>query len=351
MIGAVLAICGLIFLWSRFRERTPRLEEQPATSGPLVSIVVPARNEERVLGRLLKSLSRLHYVNREIIVVDDESSDGTAAIAEEHGATLVRGKPAPDGIRGKQWACQQGADVAKGEYLLFTDADTWHDENSLGRIVAFMEKSRADMGSCLPYHQGREIWERGMGAFHALLIAVTAPFELARPKRVFAIGQYLIFRRPAYDEMGGHRAVGNEIVEDIPLARLAVRKHLKYRVYTSRTLFSVRMYESLTDFIAGWRRNFRAGLSGATAWAPFEVTCMIAALTGAGMFFSSALTTWSMILALALIARAGTRLGNFNFWSVLMAPFAVGMFVYITLLAVYDSLTGQGLHWKGRVYR
>lgn len=350
-VGSALAVFGLWLLWSRWRVRAESVSQDPAR-WPLVSVIVPARDEAQVIGRLIRSLNALDYPDYEVLVVDDESQDGTAEVVRRAGGEHVRvltGLAKPAGWGGKQWACHQGARAARGEFLLFTDADTEHASFSLREAVKAVLAKEAGLASTLPFHSGAALWERLTGPFHVLLLAVTDPFGKARPGRVFAIGQYLLFRRDAYDLMGGHESVRAELVEDLPLANRCLRLGIPYYVISSdRPLFSVRMYDTPMAFLRGWRRNFRAGLGGSSLVAPLEMTAMVAALAGGGV-----LSWWAVPLAIggvALTVRAQRRLGAFSVLGAVLFPWSLGLLCLVTGLATFDMLTRKATVWKGRSY-
>jgi hypothetical protein len=248
------------------------------------------------------------------------------------------------------WACHQGAAAAGGDLLLFTDADTWHRQDGLMRAVEFQQGRAAGMMSCLPFHAGGSLWERLLGPFHMLLLALTAPFAPPTQTRCFAIGQYLLFTRAAYDTLGGHAAVRGRWVEDLPLARRAVTLGVPYAVYDGPPLFSVRMYASLGEFVRGWRRNFRAGFEDSPRIAPVEAGLMIAALLGGGSPFASPLAFLVSVTTIAyLVARQG-RFGRFSVLGPLCFPFAISLFCLVTALAAKDRLSGRAQQWKGRSF-
>ena len=140
-------------------------------SQPLVSIIVPARNEEHNLPKLLLSLKELRYSRVEIIVVDDGSSDATAQIALDAGVRLVRVRERPANFHGKSYACLQGANVALGEVLLFTDADVTMYKSTLDQALCFMEEADCPFISSLPYHLCEEWWEHPLAAFQLCMVA------------------------------------------------------------------------------------------------------------------------------------------------------------------------------------
>ena len=317
---------------------------------PLVSIIVPARNEEAALPRLLDSLRELDYPNLEVIVVDDCSTDRTAELARAAGVDVVKGEPRPAGWNGKPWACAQGAAQARGEWLLFTDADTWHDVSSVSRMLGFVRERGLVVASALPFHDGNAWWERLLGPFHFTLVAVTAPFSQPTPVRKFAIGQYLWFARAAYQEIGGHEAVRGCLAEDLPLARRALERGLRYGLYLGAPLFSVRMYASLADFIRGWRRNFRAGFDDSPWSAPLEVTAVIAALTGGFHAWDRWPAALIAVLTIGLMLRRQSLLGRFSIWGPILFPFSIALFCWITVLAVFDRSLRRPQQWKGREF-
>lgn len=348
---SIASLAGLWLLWSRWpKSLQPERLAPPASGWPKVSIVVPARNEALTLPTLLGSLRRLEYPDFEVIVVDDASTDDTAEMALRHGDERVRvvtARPRPTGWRGKQWACAEGALAACGEILVFTDADTEHEPDSLQLAVDTLAATGRGMISALPYHSGASLWERLLGPFHALMLTVTRPLGKQCRGRTYAIGQYLAFDRNAYSAVGGHASVRDEIVEDIPLAEICLSMGIPYGVAPS-TLFRVRMYRSLKEFIAGWRRNVRAGLRSSTILAPVEITLAIFALSGGG--FPGWLGVATAGFAIALVIRAQRRLGNFSVAGGFLWPFAVGLFTLVTLLACFDMLARRPVFWKGRAY-
>ena len=213
--GAAVAAWRLRQL-ARVAQRTPSWRRHGTPSWPRISIIVPARDEAPNLPRLLASLRALDPAPAEIIVVDDHSTDGTGDLARAAGALVISPPPLPAGWLGKAWACHAGAAAATGELLLFTDADTAHGPASLGDAVAALDAERADLLSAVPTHRAVSWWERFQGVFQLLLlIACRAGAASDRGRRRFSIGQYLLFRRDAYDQAGGHAAVRGEIAEDL----------------------------------------------------------------------------------------------------------------------------------------
>lgn len=386
MTAQVAILAGLVLagaaLWSwrlgaLFRGRARGEGAQRGGVLP-VSIIVPARNEAHNLPALLASLKALEPAPLEIVVVDDHSTDGTGDIARAAGVRVVSPPPLPPGWNGKPWACRTGASAARGEYLLFTDADTVHAPGSLGQAMAELRARDAALLSAVPTHIVRAAWEKLQGVFQLLLLIATragAPESATRAgapeaaggagaagrahERRFSIGQYLLFRREAYEGIGGHEPVKQRIAEDLAFARLIADAGLGLGLVFSPGLLGVRMYpEGLGAFVRGWRRNFREGLTAAGAGGVIEIVAIIGWLLGAPLAALSAAAAglaplalgWAAVyLATAVeIARRQRSLGAFPPWSGLFYPVFVGMFVLVTALALIDRWRGTTVIWRGR---
>jgi cellulose synthase/poly-beta-1,6-N-acetylglucosamine synthase-like glycosyltransferase len=349
-LGAALLIGRLFPRTGDAPGETKALREKEGLS-PKVSIIIPARNEEKSLPELLPSLISLDHPDVEIIVVDDHSEDQTATVAKSFaGIRVLHGAPRPAEWTGKNWACHQGGLLAQGDYLLFTDADTIHRRDSLKRAIDTMAKERCDLLTCLPYHRAYTWWEKLLGPFQMLLLAMTAPYGQPKPRRVFAIGQYLLFDRIKYREFGGHEAIKGELVDDLALARTVLVQRGHHHVYRGAPLFEVRMYDSLRAFIAGWRRNFRLGFAYSHPLSGLEATLMIMAITGAGHLGTSPWITTVCAVCIVFMLWRQRSLGDFTPWGVLLLPFSLGLFCITASLALVDLLCGSELKWKGRKY-
>ena len=344
-----LGLYGVWLLWSRMARKAPKDGLAPLDSYPKVSIIVPARNEQGRIAPLLHSLNKLDYKDYEVIVVDDQSIDQTAALSASMGARVVSPPPLPKGWKGKQWALVHGAKEASGELFLFTDADTRHHPDSLTRAVTALTRRRVQFLTCLPYHENRFFWERALGAFHLLLLTVTQPFANRATKgQVFAIGQYILMPRLFYEAVGGHQAVKDALVEDIPLCEVVLKRGGRVYTYTDQPLFEVQMYDSFREFLAGYRRIFRAGLAVQKPRTTLEMTAMLTALLGAFQFEPQGIALMGGASFLTfLLAR---RLGRFHLGSFFGAPMAALLIVFVTGLALYDRLRKNPLAWRQRSY-
>lgn len=333
----------------------PQLEAagEPADL-PLVSILVPARDEAENLRRTLPHLLRTDYPRLEVLLLDDRSVDGTAAVAEslarEDGAPLrvLRGTEPPPGWVGKNWACQQLAAAAAGEVLVFCDADVDAAPAAVRRTVAALQRNRAGAVTALP-RQRLDGWMQAavVPIIAQLPVLAMLPLRLIpiipSPSLSMANGQWLAFTRAAYDAVGGHAAVRDEVVEDVALGRLVKARGHRLVVCIAASLLAVRMYDSAAGMREGFRKNLYPLLGGRRA--PFALGMTLLALAWIYPFFGAVRGTMAAMIPLALLAAlriAGALLMRQDARAVLLHP--VG-----ALLAAGLAMESWIGHQRGRV--
>lgn len=250
----------------RLSRRKPDLADAPPASGPLVSVIVPARNEAANIATVLSSILESAYHPFEVLVVDDRSTDLTAAIVaqlQDPRLHLIRGEELPEGWYGKPWACFQGYRAAQGEILLFTDADTRHQPTLLGHAVGALQTEEASLVTILPRQRCVTFWERiVMPQIWFLLALRYSPASVNRARRardVIANGQFILTRRTAYEAAGTHAAVRGEVAEDLALAQTYLHSGLKIHFAFAERLMETRMYQGLASLIEGWSKNIYLG--------------------------------------------------------------------------------------------
>ncbi len=348
----------------------PQVQPIPDSSEtPLVSIILPVRNQSSTLDDCLNSLVTLDYSNRQIIVVEGSSTDGTKEILEKYDSKIVQVKEdtLPDGWVGKNWACHLGYEKAEGNLLLFTDGDSIHSRDSLSRTVQSLQSTQADMLSLAPRPILKTFWEKVMQPPIFLLIMLFVGGKWVNDDRrlnALGNGQYMLFRREAYEKIGGHKSVKDKITEDYNLARLLKRSALRLRVFSTRDALGVRMYSSLGEIWRGWRKNFYA-VAGthSTLRSVLRLVLMLALfvlpfivlLWGivlfptnpvnpyllAGVFTVTLL--WIGILVLDRSIEVGLGYA-------LLLPVAVLIYSGIGIDSTVRGVFGLGFSWKGRVY-
>lgn len=249
----------------------------PPPSWPAVSIMVPARNEERNIGACVTSLVNQDYPNYEVLVLDDESTDGTSQVLNSiHGSltaggdgscreqklVVLQGRNKPEGWLGKNWACHQLAQVARGEILVFTDADTVHHPSTLRDAVAMLKAENADFISAFPRQIVKTWSEKLIIPFLPWAVWSFFPLMLAHrfrlPRLTAAIGQFMMIRRPAYDAIGGHDAIRTHVVDDFALARRINAQGRRWRLVDGTTRVTCRMYQSYDEVRRGFGKNLYA---------------------------------------------------------------------------------------------
>lgn len=365
----VLGLCSLILISLSNLRYLRRLHSYPPPpQWPRVSVLVPARNEENNIGNCVSCLLAQDYPDFQLIVLDDNSTDRTWEILESFAAKdpklkLIKGKPLPDDWLGKHWACQQLAEEANGEILLFIDADTMHEPDMLRCAMSAMTGEDAALISVLP-HQVVKTWPEKLtipGFYMGMLCGV--PIGLTRLQRnplLFAcLGQFLIFRREAYDAAGGYAAVKQNVVDDLAIGRRINAMRLRYCLLDGYKHVSCRMYNNFNQVWKGLTKSTFATFNFDPffivfmyIWilllfiSPFIMLVMALVIPG----FPAELTTMSglaIFLALILWALAIRRF-HFPFYLILTYPIST---IFMTIIAMASMiLTMQGkATWKDRV--
>ena len=378
MILAVLllALFGMLANLATFGS----LKKAPVSSdAPRVSVLVPARNEELNIRACVSSLLAQVYPDWQLIVLDDHSTDATGIILEELGLRmddpqrrLLRGQPLPPGWTGKGWACHQLAQAADGDYLLFLDADTQHQPGMLAAAIAQALRTRADLLSAWPRLITGTWGEHlivpmilvlGMTLYPHWLLTLLQKTTRGRhlPARIrrslgAANGQFMMFRRAAYERIGGHAAIRAHLVEDVALGRaIAARMHEGLRLINCDALaFStVRMYRSFGEVWEGFTKNVRPAFEESTlaflCVGALQATCLL--LPCILVFFPRAARP-AVVLEVALIYLIRLLLTmrfRTSWWSFLFHPIGVLLGLAIGLNSWWRSSRG-GVTWKGRTY-
>lgn len=260
------AIILLIVLSNIWITRRVRHHSPPAVF-PMVSVLIPARNEERSIASCVRSVLAQDYPSFEVLVLDDQSSDGTRAILEKmtisQSALRILHGESPSGKQvGKNWACSQLARQAQGELFFFTDADTLNRPDTLKTVVTTLMGEQADLLTGFPRQEVHTLGEWLLVPFFSWAFLCFIPLAFAYKFRLpflsIAVGQMMLFRREAYLAIGGHESISSSIVDDMSLARQIKAKRLSWRVSYIADLVSCRMYHSSREAIDGFTKNLFA---------------------------------------------------------------------------------------------
>ncbi|WP_263352008.1 glycosyltransferase [Acidicapsa acidisoli] len=346
-------------------------QHQPAEME--LTVIVPARNEEDCLGACLESLvaqsNEFFALGRdwELLVVDDGSTDRTRAIAAGFaGVTVLDPAKLERGWTGKANACWTAAQRARGQWLLFTDADTIHEAGNLRRAMHEAEKHRVGVLSYSPKQLVSGLWQRALMplVFSELALAYP-PEKVSNPElRIAAAnGQFLLVKREAYRTLGGHAAVKGEILEDVELAFLAKRRKVGLRFRYAADALSTRMYRNVSAMIEGWTKNL-ALLFGNTlilaAWRVLDIFLLIGLPLLAWRFWNYGVREvpwftagWLLTLVwLRNLWRFYARVAKSNFPAIdcLVSPLALPLFIVLLYRSWFQNTVLHRVSWKGRIY-
>ncbi len=346
--------------------------------GPQVSVIVPARNEQKNIRRCVEALLAQDYPNLQVLVLDDRSSDSTPVILAELSArdsrlVILAGRELTSGWAGKPHALHQAAASATGEWLLFLDADTFLHPNAVSAALAAAQKSRADLYTVMTEQILGSFWEKTVMplVFTALSVGFS-PRKVNDPhsRDAIANGQFILVRRAVYDSVGGHEAVKDQIVEDKALSEKVKWSGHRLVVADGRGVAQTRMYTDLASMWEGWTKNIYLGLSdhpGLMLLGVFGATlALMAALvlpvwpvlgllwyaSGGGwaalLVMIEALLVWAYIL---LERVKVNRSMGVSAWYALTTPLGAGVFAAMMLASAWKVLSGAGVTWKGRTYK
>ncbi|SMO78307.1 glycosyltransferase [Fodinibius sediminis] len=373
-----LLITSAVLLMNR-RDFKP-LESVPpsyfARQAPSASICIPARNEEASVERCVRSAVSQQYPDFQVYVLDDGSTDATGTILARlkdqfpNRLTVLRGRPKPDGWLGKPWACHQLAEASREEILLFIDADTWLEPSALSKTVRTMGQDVLDFITLWPSQELGTFWEKNVIPLIYMALLTLLPVRYVRraprwippflrktvaPLFAAACGQFMAFKRESYEQVGGHRSVKDEIVEDVALAKNIKRSGLAMNMYHGSRVVSCRMYRTAQELWQGLRKNFLAGFSHHIP------SFMFMALLHAVVFLLPVLSIpllydrdqllllFSAAVLLMLLQRMIiNRWFDWPMYYALLHPLGVGWFQLLGIQVLRDHLSREAPEWKGR---
>jgi 4,4'-diaponeurosporenoate glycosyltransferase len=336
------------YLCTRVRLVPYAPDADPATPPP--SVVIPARDEERTLPTILAGLASQTTAPLEVIVVDDGSTDTTAAVAAARGARVVVGEPLPPGWVGKAWALHQGVLAARADVVVCLDADV--DPSS--HLIARVERCFAQRGglvSVQPYHEMRHWWERAAAFFNLVAVmgvGVASPGP-SRARERAAFGPCLVARRDALRTHLAHRSVRRAVIEDIALARRFAAVHDPVTSFGGGDLLAFRMYDRPGRLLGGFAKNFAAGAHATPLIRLVAIVAWVTAgLVAAGGVFGGGTVGLAIYGAFALQCFVMLRqLGNFGIVTAALYPVHAVIFVGVFLASLVLMARGQ-VRWKGR---
>ena len=367
-VGLVLFLGNLILNLKTIKR--PRLDSKVPDPAPMVSILVPARNEEENIRACVESLQKQDYPNFEILVLDDNSSDNTAGIvsqiaAKDKKVRLLSGTPLPEDWAGKPFACQQLAKQAKGSWLLFTDADTTHAPHMIRSTLEIAINAGASLLSGFPRQLANSLPQKIAIPMMYFIIMSWLPLWWMQSSKAnrpsLAIGQFLLFPKDKYWEMGGHEVVKTRILEDVWLGVEINRRGGKHLAIDLSPVVYCNMYNKLSDMWDGFIR----WIHSVAALSPIALAGLL--LAGYLFFLVPFYSLWNelvmtptphewrpLIFFQVLIVLAMRWLSNSNpkgrLLSTIFHPVGITFLIVSAFYATAQQLTGGGIRWKKRIY-
>ena len=351
--------------------KTPSVDGEIAQNPPLVSILIPARNEEDKITQCLETLLKQDYPAYEILVLDDDSTDSTAGIVKQFAAKdnrlrLISGLPLPAGWSGKNYACHQLAKEAKGDWLLFVDADTTHVRHMLRSVMSLALEMNTSLLSGFPRQIAKSMLMKIFTPTWYFIIMTWCPLWWMQSSKKnmpsIAIGQFMLFSKKEYWRIGGHESVKSKVLEDIWLG-IQVNKNCGKHVAVD--LSDVVFCEMYDDFRGIWNGLTRS------VYAVAEISVIALALLIVFAFICYLIPFYSLwhehffingnnpVVAIVIIQiasiylmrwMADRRFNNNSVSSVLLHPIGIIFLIFVVANAVIQKLAGTGINWKERLY-
>ena len=366
LVMPVMAILFAPTIWlllgrPRFLPSLPPAEK-PGKASAAISIIIPARNEETNIARLLESIQQQSLPPLETIVVNDGSTDNTASIASQLGARVVDVEALPDGWMGKPWACQQGAHAANAansateDWLLFLDADLILEPSALEALSQVCAGSDQVHSVC-PHHVIKHPYEQLSAYFNVLMLAGVNAFGIGKSA---LFGQCLLISQKHYQQVNGHETVKDKALENFHLARQFKQLGIQCSCYLGKGLIHMRMFPNgIGELWSSWKKGFT---NGAAHTAPRAL--LLSSLWISGMmltivclilsFTSCASNLFILVTALAYLIYACQSLrvfklaGTFSAWNALFFPLSLLFYQTLFFSALIDKKRGKTTNWKGR---
>jgi len=351
---------------------------------PMVTIVIPTRNEENRIINCIKTLQSQTYQNFKVIIVDDSTDKTieviTNIVGNDTRFKIIKQKPLKDGWIGKPFAVQQGFTSAEGEWLLFIDADTYYDPMIIEKSVSYAIQNNLDMLSISPRHICKTFWEKVIQPIPLGIIPAISPLtKVNDPKSnvALALGPYILIKNSVFQKVGGYESIKGCIADDIELAKLVKTSGHRIGIANGQSLMNLRMYERFHDIWEGWEKNIFFGFVQSRQMKSkiiqilflFAMTCAIfiimtfpiLSLIVSGVlfiftmssvleyFFLFSLVIWIFSILIQVYVQRSYAIGNARY-----APLVI-LLGGIIILGIFlnsgiKTLRGKGVIWKGRTY-
>ncbi|MCI5072058.1 glycosyltransferase [bacterium] len=361
LVHCGISLLALLYVFTRFY-KLPTASHQHHNSSLLdnLSIIIPARNEEHNITRLLQSIHAQEKQPKEIIVVDDASLDNTGQISKQLGAEVLTVKKPDKAWVGKSYACYQGAKKASGTFYLFIDADTWFDMGAFKKLPSFLNTD-TKIASVCPYHHVPQLYEQFSAFFNIMMVLGLNTFEplfksrKKQQKKLF--GQCLIIHKEAYWSIDGHAAVKDKILENVFMSKLLSAKKYKLSNWGGQSFINMRMFpHSFKELCFGWIKAFTSGASQTSKTTLFNLivylsVCMFTAISMFFLYLQDSTTIYALCGLYTLVATYTyyllKQLGSYK--TITAIAFPIPLFFFMIIFG-FSPLIKKcfTVTWKGR---
>ena len=379
-ISTAIFIGGLLIVYwlhSQYHLDIVVTPTPPPAMAPLISVCVPARNEQRNIRACVEAILAQDYPNFEVIVLEDRSTDATPEIlrqlaAQDDKLRVIQGGDLPKGWAGKPHALFQASVRARGDWLCFVDADTFLSPTTLSSCYAKAVETQADMFTIMTFQIMGSFWERAVMPIVMTALSVGfSPRKVNDPKTRDAIanGQFILIKRAVYEAIGGHESVKDQIVEDKAISEQVKWNGHRLIVADGYSVAKTRMYTSLPEMWEGWTKNIYLGLSDRRSlmWlgALGALILLVAALVlpiwpllglywylhGGGWLALAVIIKSLLLWAVVIYARARVAVGmGISPWYAFTLPLGAAVFAAMMFMSTWKVISGKGVTWKGRLY-
>ena len=352
----VIGVLTVLLSWFLIAS-IPTFQDKKGNNLPIISlqeltIIIPARNEESNLETLLDSLLPYKDHLREILVMDDHSTDGTVEVAKKYKVDVITLPPLPKGWFGKAWGLWNGAKYAKGSYLIFLDADTWVQKGGLEKIANEYKGSK-NVISIQPYHVMKSNIEKLSSFFHLVIMSSLGSFHIFRKyvKTSGAFGQCMFISKKDYFHFGGHEKVKGELMENLAFAKIIQQRGGRVFCFSGKGAIEMRMYSSkVGSIIAGWGKSFATGAVKTNI-----IYLALVSIWISGIF--TVLTNFSInvymkvffyLMIVLHIRWSLAKVGNFGWGTAFLYPVHLMFFLLVFIYSSFITFGSKNGKWKGR---
>lgn len=322
---------------------------------PMVSVLIPARNEENNIENCINSISNQKYPNFEVIILDDESTDNTYKIISKYNnIKLLKGKPLEKGWIGKNWACYQLSQAAQGEILIFTDADNTYENNAITNTVAYMQKFNLAMLSAFPEQKMTTFSEKLIIPLIDLMIYSFFILWSSLYVRNYifsaANGQWLAIKQSIYNKYNGHKAIKNKIVDDTEMSRMIKKNGERTLTLSGKGIIYGKMYSNIDQIWSGLSKNL-FGLTGNNIFI-FITLSLVLILSTIAPYVLIFLSFSYLLLTVLILNIIWRFILSYNYRSnalisVILHPISIIILITIGINSIYVTKKGK-INWKDR---